>query len=263
MRNVTNSGEPGGEAVPANQVETLADALAPWASEGRGYYTDGYRPPNGPSGDTGSVPAPVQDASVPDCLTGESSRQLFQEFLGLHQQLRGYYRNQFARSLPLGEELTNRWERAQFLGFGQGASIYDSALVFGDVKVGAGTWIGPNCILDGSGGLQVGSTCSVASGCQIYSHDTVDWALSGGQRPYQRRPTSIGNACYLGPQAIITAGVRIGNHCLIGALSLVKRDLPDFSIAVGIPAKVVGRVDVGPNGEIQLHYDKPRNREAD
>ena len=57
-------------------------------------------------------------------------------------------------------------------------------LVIGDVKVGSHTWIGPNVILDGSGGgLEIGDYCSIDAGAQIYTHDTVMWAISGGQVP--------------------------------------------------------------------------------
>ena len=63
---------------------------------------------------------------------------------------------QTGRDLPLDEMLFDRWERARSLGFGPGASIYHNSYVYGDVRVGAGTWVGPFTILDGSGGLGVG-----------------------------------------------------------------------------------------------------------
>lgn len=58
----------------------------------------------------------------------------------------------FNRSLSLQDAIFNRWERAERLGFGKGANIYNSASVFGDVSVGENTWVGPSVILDGSGG---------------------------------------------------------------------------------------------------------------
>ena len=48
--------------------------------------------------------------------------------------------------MPVGDYLVDRWEKARELGFGKGASIYDSAIVIGDVKVGEESWIGPNVI---------------------------------------------------------------------------------------------------------------------
>src|SRR5438128_12362035 len=86
-------------------------------------------------------------------------------------------RRDYRRSLPFQDAVFDRWERAQRLGFGEGTSIYDSAAVFGDVRVGRKTWIGANTLLDGSGGgLEIGDFCSVSSGVQIYTHDTVLWA---------------------------------------------------------------------------------------
>jgi acetyltransferase-like isoleucine patch superfamily enzyme len=192
--------------------------------------------------------------ALPDMPDRSGSGYLLEQLVHLNEGLRAYYREQFRRALPFADQFVNRWEKARFLGFGEGSSIYDNALVLGDVTVGKSTWIGPGCILDGSGGLVIGSHCSVAAGCQIYTHDSIEWALSGGRRPYVRRPTVIGDACYLAPHVVVAAGVTIGAHCLVGALSLVKGDLPDCSIAAGIPARIVGRVELAEDGTVTLVY---------
>ena len=139
----------------------------------------------------------------------------------------------------VGELFTDRWEKAKFLEFGEGTSIYDSALVIGDVNVGSKTWIGPNVILDGSGGLIIGSFCSISANVQIYSHDTIKWATSGGVKPYEYAPTSIGNNCYIGPNVIIQKGVRIGDGVIVGANSFVNRDIASGSKIAGSPAKII------------------------
>ncbi len=95
------------------------------------------------------------------------------------------------RGVPFGDMIGDRWERARMLGFGEKSSIYDSALVLGDIQVGENTWIGPFTVLDGSGGLCIGSCCSISAGVQIY---TVEWALSGGVKEPSRAP-AIGNRC--------------------------------------------------------------------
>lgn len=87
------------------------------------------------------------------------------EFIALLRETRlqvgADLRRKFDRSLPFADEIFDRWERARSLGFGDGASIYDSALVYGGVKVGEQSWVGPNVMLDGSGGpLRVGAFCS-------------------------------------------------------------------------------------------------------
>lgn len=142
------------------------------------------------------------------------------------------------RSLPFGDYIVNRWQKAQRLGFGEGSSIYDSALILGNVKVGRNTWIGPFTVLDGSGGLEIGDHCSISAGVQIYSHDTVKWATSGGVEPPDRDAVYIGNRCYIGPNAIISKGVKIGDGCVIGANSLVNTDIPSGVKAWGTPARV-------------------------
>lgn len=148
------------------------------------------------------------------------------------------------RSLPFGDLIVDRWERARTLGFGAGASVYDSALILGDVRVGDNTWIGPNVILDGSGGpLEIGSYCSISAGVQIYTHHTVNWALSGGREPIDGAPTRIGSRCYIGPLTVITKGVTIGDSCLIGAHSLVRSDIPSGARAHGIPCRIVSQAD--------------------
>lgn len=149
------------------------------------------------------------------------------------------------RSLPFGDLVVNRWERAERLGFGKGSSIYDSALVLGDVRVGEHTWIGPGVVLDGSGGLSIGSFCSISAGVQIYTHDTVRWSLSGGAHPPDRQPTRIGSRCYLGPGVIVAMGVTIGDGCVIGANSFVNSDIAAGCKAFGTPCRVVGPASVG------------------
>jgi len=145
---------------------------------------------------------------------------------------------QWNRTLPFGDYIVDRWEKAKVLNFGEGTSIYDSVLVLGKVQVGRSTWIGPQVILDGSGGLTIGDYCSISAGVQIYTHDSVHWALSGGTAPHDRAPTNIGNNCYLGPNAIIAKGVSIGDCCVIGANSLVLNDIPPRSKAFGTPCRV-------------------------
>jgi acetyltransferase-like isoleucine patch superfamily enzyme len=143
------------------------------------------------------------------------------------------------RSLPFGEYVIDRWDKARELGFGEGTSIYDSAVVIGKVQVGCKTWIGPNTVLDGSGGLTIGDNCSISAGVHIYSHDTVRWAVSGGTESYDFRPTRIGSCCYIGPMTIITKGVNIGDGAIIGAHSLVNRDVPTRAKAYGVPARII------------------------
>ncbi|GAB5521894.1 MAG: acyltransferase [Rhodothermales bacterium] len=145
----------------------------------------------------------------------------------------------WSRTLPLGDYVVDRWEKARLLGFGEGTSVYDNVLILGDVRVGNQTWIGPNTVLDGSGGLTIGSHCDISAGVQVYSHDSVAKVRSGGTVPVEHAPTYIGDRVYLGPNVIVAKGVTIGDGCVIGANSLVLRDVPPNSKAFGTPCRVV------------------------
>lgn len=153
--------------------------------------------------------------------------------------LRYKKKKNFNRVLPLAELISDRWEKARFSGFGDKSSIYDSSYVFGDVKVGKNTWIGPFTILDGSGGLVIGNNCSISAGVQIYSHDSVKWATSGGSASYEYARTIIGNNCYIGPNTIISKGVELGDDCIVGANSFVNKSFAGKSKIAGSPAKII------------------------
>lgn len=177
-----------------------------------------------------------------------------QQLSALYTKLRAEMSDAWARDLPFDELLFDRWERARHLGFGDGSSIYHLSYVYGDVTVGEHTWIGPYTLLDGSGGLSIGSWCSISAGVQIYSHDTVDWSVSGGKAEVVRSRTTIEDCVYVGAGSIVSLGVKIGAHSIVGAQSLVNRDVEPYSIIGGSPARRLGHVDLS-NGTVRRVYE--------
>lgn len=176
-------------------------------------------------------------------------KNLHEKLKAFHAERNRYFLDEFNRMLPLGELVSDRWEKAEALGFGSGSNIYDSSIVMGAVTVGENTWIGPNTLLDGAHAtLSIGDFCHVSAGVYIYTHDSVGRALTGGKAPLASAPVTIGDCVYIGSYAMLTKGVSVGNHCVIGAYSLVNKSLPDFSVAWGQPAKVVGRVILDDDG---------------
>jgi len=173
----------------------------------------------------------------------------------LYHKLQQEMRDEWDRDLPFDELLFDRWERAESLSCGEGTSIYHNCYIYGDVNIGNNTWIGPQTILDGSGGLTIGNYCSISAGVHIYSHNSVKWALSGGHADYEKAAVSIGNCCYIGAQSVITQGTSIGDHCLIGANSFVNADIPPFSLAFGSPCRVRGEVRLLENGDVEIIVD--------
>ena len=180
------------------------------------------------------------------------SHELFQ----LYSILRNEKKKEWNRILPFNELLIDRWEKAKFLKAKKGSSIYDNSYIFGDVKIGENTWIGPFTILDGSGAkISIGNFCSISAGVQIYTHNSVDWAISGGKSKYKKSSVKIGSNCYLGPNCIISMGSIIGNGSIVGAQTLVNGKVPPKSVIFGTPGKIVGKVKLIKK-EITIDYFK-------
>src|SRR6266850_2931775 len=185
---------------------------------------------------------PWSHRNMPDRISQSPPRERAQEeFLDtlrdLIKDLRQSMKSKFNRHVSVQDLFSDRWETARFYGFGEGSSCYNNVLILGDVKVGKNTWIGPNVILDGSGGLEIGNFCSISAGTQIYSHHTVDWSNTFGDAQISRKPTKIGSGVYIGPNTIIQMGVNVGDKAIIGAMSFVNRDVPPGARCYGIPAR--------------------------
>lgn len=166
---------------------------------------------------------------------------MFKNFVSLIFTKRNNIKKSFNRVLPIGDYISDRWEKAEYCGFGKGTSIYDSSLILGNVTVGKDTWIGPFTLLDGSGGmLTIGDNCNISAGVQIYTHDTIDRVINNNE--IQKLDTKIGNNVYIGPNVIITKGVTIGDYVIVGANSFVNKNIPSNSKAFGTPVKIIGKI---------------------
>ena len=114
----------------------------------------------------------------------------------------------------------------------------------------------PNIIIKSSASIGMGSTISAAQKVvigenvllarNVYISDHAH-AFEKIEVPIKHqgitgiRPVSIGRDTWLGQNVVVLPGVTIGEHCVIGANSVVKSSIPDFSVAVGAPARVVKR----------------------
>lgn len=121
----------------------------------------------------------------------------------------------------------------------------EHAWIIGSPTIGAGTWIGAFTLIDGSGGLTIGEGCDISSGVHIYTHSSALRCVSGRAYPeVDRAPVRIGDRVFIGANAVVNMGVTIGDESIIGAGAVITQDIPPRSVAVGVPARVVGRVDL-------------------
>ena len=88
------------------------------------------------------------------------------------------------------------------------------------------------------GSIHIGEGSLIASAATILSHEHVYRDPVNPDLPLHN-PVYIGKRCFIGVAAVILPGVRIGDDCLIGAGTVVSKDIPAGSIAVGVPAKVI------------------------
>jgi acetyltransferase-like isoleucine patch superfamily enzyme len=185
----------------------------------------------------------------------DRQRRLIEDLRAIHRDFRARTREAYDRINPFAEDLFDWRERgAHWTGDERDVTIYNSATVTGDVKIGKGTWIGPFCSLDGTGGLEIGESCDISAGAQLMSHDTVRRALSGGVAPPDRAPVRIGDRCFVGSFAVITKGVTIGRCSVVAAGAVVTEDVPPNTIVGGIPARPIGRVE-GEGADVRLVFD--------
>lgn len=89
--------------------------------------------------------------------------------------------------------------------------------------------------------ISLGDHVTVTSGVKFITHDGSTCLVKDAQgKRYQRfAPIQVGSHVFIGVNSIIMPGVTIGSNVVIGAGSVVTKDIPDNSVAIGVPAKVV------------------------
>ncbi|BAZ03789.1 acyltransferase [Calothrix sp. NIES-3974] len=103
------------------------------------------------------------------------------------------------------------------------------------------TYIGPYVCFAGPGNIRIGKSCLIAAhtGIHANNHNFADPTVDIASQGVTRKGIVIGDDCWLGHGVTVIDGVTIGKGCVIGAGSVVTRDIPPYSVAVGVPAKVI------------------------
>ena len=126
--------------------------------------------------------------------------------------------------------------------------VWLTAMAPARIRIGGGTFLNMGVMVAAAELVEIGEHCMFANGCFVtdgnHRFDDPDKPV-----PWQgfttKGPTRIGDNVWCGANVVITSGVTVGERCVIGANSVVNRDLPAFSIAVGAPAKVVKTIEYG------------------
>lgn len=122
---------------------------------------------------------------------------------------------------------------------GRGSVIHMWASFFnpGGVTIGSDTIVGDHAFLDGRAPLSIGSHVDIASGVMVYNSEHN---LESEGFEAREEPVEIGDYVFIGPRVIILPGVKIGKGAVVAAGAVVTKDVPDFTIVGGVPAKEIG-----------------------
>lgn len=108
------------------------------------------------------------------------------------------------------------------------------------IRIGASTYINRNTFLDATESIVIGKDCAIGPDCYITDHDHgCEPSLSPLMQPLISKPTQLGDRVWLGAKVIVLKGVTIGNDAVVGAGSVVTKDIPAGMIAAGVPARVI------------------------
>ncbi|TCV84269.1 acetyltransferase-like isoleucine patch superfamily enzyme [Sulfurirhabdus autotrophica] len=121
--------------------------------------------------------------------------------------------------------------------------LADSAPI---LKIGAGTYIGRFATLACMQRVELGERVLISDrvfiGDAMHGFQRLDLQIAD-QPMVSPGPVFIGDGTWIGIGASILPNVRIGRHCVIGANAVVTRDVPDFHVAAGVPARILRKID--------------------
>lgn len=154
----------------------------------------------------------------------------------------------FARKLPESEgENGSIYKKIRYFfasrcleNCGKNVNFEHGARFDSDISIGDNSGIGINCLVTGS--AVIGNNVMMGPECILYSRNhahgsiTVPMNIQGFE---QEKPVRIGDDVWLGARAMILPGVTVGSHCIIGAGAVVTKDVPDYAVVGGNPARIL------------------------
>ena len=143
---------------------------------------------------------------------------------------------------------------------GEGTKIWHFCHVLPYTKIGKNCSFGQNCVIGPK--VQIGDGVKAQNNISIYEGVEIEDDVFLGpsmvftnvinprafiQRKHEFKKTLLKKGCSIGANATIVCGVTIGRYALIGAGAVVNKDVPDFALMVGVPARQIGWVDKAGN----------------
>lgn len=109
------------------------------------------------------------------------------------------------------------------------------------LSIGKGTYINTGYISCGTSSVEIGTFCAIGYNVSLVAstHDVNFPTGPEKLRPLRESPIKIGKGVWIGNNAVVLPGVEIGDFAVIGANSVVNKSIPPFSVAAGMPARIV------------------------
>ena len=131
------------------------------------------------------------------------------------------------------------------ISIGEGVSIGQNVRIEakgGDILIGNNVFIGDGCILVSQERIRIGSNCQIAEYVVIRDQDHSISSRPIKDAGFETASIEIGEDVWIGAKATIIKGSTVGAGSVIGAHSLVRSDIPSFTLAAGIPAEVKKKI---------------------
>ena len=106
------------------------------------------------------------------------------------------------------------------------------------IILGENVFMNYDCIMLDGGYIRIGTHTLIGPHCQFYTPQHPMDYVERREEKETAYPITIGEDCWLGGNVVVCPGVTIGNRCIIAAGSVVTKDIPDDSLAAGVPAVV-------------------------
>ena len=119
----------------------------------------------------------------------------------------------------------------------KGVNIKKGAVILMNAVVNVGAVIGENTMVDM--GAVIGSKAKIGNNCHIGANAVI----AGVLEPVSKKEVKIGNNCFIGANAVVLEGVKIGDGAIIGAMTLVNKDVPCNAVVMGVPGRVIKYVN--------------------